>query len=477
MPNLIQRMAGYMGIGPWRSSPGPYSSPAMPTDEGWIPCAWPINFGQVAYDPIPGGVNSVVYACISLYARTIAQLPGQNKEELDNGGTRIIKNTGLARVLKKPNAYQTRSDFMFNLVFDLLGEGNAYALAQRNDRTEVSQLHLLNAKATVPMIAEDGSVFYSIGGNPMIDPLLDPAYNAGARWVVPARDVMHIRCRTPRHPLIGEPPVTASMIEQGIYNAATVNMNKFFGNQSKPSGVLQTKATLTAEQVKILRERWMEQTTGANIGGVPILTNELEWKATMMNAQDTQLIESLKLARQQIAACFGVPLALIDDMTGATWNNVEQLTLQWKAQGLAYYVNHIELAFDQLGEIELTDQYTEFDMTALDRPDFKTRIEALARATQGGIYSPNEARRTEGLPAAANGDEPRVQQQMVPLSYEIPEPAAAAAPPPPPTDDTNDNNPPPDDAAAGKAIKLSDEYQVALANSDVDKIFKMGFSA
>ena len=443
----------------------------MPTDEGWIPCAWPINFGQVGYDPLALSGNSVVYACISLYARTIAQLPGNHKRELTNGGTEVIKNTGLARVLKRPNQYQTRSDFMFNLVFDLLGEGNAYAVTQRNARTEVDALYLCNPKSTRPMIADTGDVFYSIGGNPLLDPLLDPAFEAGQRWMVPARDMMHIRCRTPQHGLIGEPPVTASLIEQGIYNAATINMGRFFGNQSKPSGVLQTKATLTKDQVTQLRERWMEQTTGHNTGGVPILTNELEWKATMMNAQDAQVIQALQLSRQQIAACFGVPLALIDDMTGATWNNVEQLTLQWKVEGLAFYVNHIELAYDKLGEIELTDDFTEFDLAALDRPDFKTRMEGMARAVQGGIYAPNEARRTEGLPAAKNGDEPRVQQQMVPLSYEIPEPAAPPATPA--ADPANDDNPPADEDNAAslddqrilfrhKLLTRADSKEVAL---------------
>ena len=46
----------------------------------------------------------------------------------------------------------------------------------------------------------------------------------------------------------------------------------------------------------------------------------------------------------------------------------------------------------------------------------KDRIEALARGVQGGIFSPNEARNSEGLPDAIFGDEPRVQQQVVPLS-------------------------------------------------------------
>jgi hypothetical protein len=35
---------------------------------------------------------------------------------------------------------------------------------------------------------------------------------------------------------------------------------------------------------------------------------------------------------------------------------------------------------------------------------------------QGGIYSPNEARNLEDLDTVKDGDEPRLQQQVVPLS-------------------------------------------------------------
>ena len=56
----------------------------------------------------------------------------------------------------------------------------------------------------------------------------------------------------------------------------------------------------------------------------------------------------------------------------------------------------------------------------------------------------------EDLPAAEDGDEPRVQQQVVPLSAwskpppSTPAPQAPAAPPP------NDNQPPADAANAAK---------------------------
>ena len=60
------------------------------------------------------------------------------------------------------------------------------------------------------------------------------------------------------------------------------------------------------------------------------------------------------------------------------------------------------------------------------RSAFKDRIDGLARAVQGGIYSPNEARALESLSAAEDGDEPRVQQQVVPLSAWDKQPPAPA---------------------------------------------------
>jgi hypothetical protein len=63
----------------------------------------------------------------------------------------------------------------------------------------------------------------------------------------------------------------------------------------------------------------------------------------------------------------------------------------------------------------------------------KERIEALSHGVIGGIYAPNEARRMEGLPDVKFGDEPRVQQQVVPLSFAGKVPPAPASPPTPST--------------------------------------------
>ena len=422
----LQRVASLMGIGPWRTNPGPASWPAFPTDSGWIPASWPLNFGQLGFDPIPGGMNSVAYACIMLYARTIAQLPGFHRKIMPDDGVENITTSALSRILLKPNAYQTQSAFMTNMITALLWQGNAYALALRNDRYEVASLHQMESRSCrayyAPPSDENsmlGEVFYSIGGNPLLYFENDPAWIASTRWMVPARDILHF-CgpSDPDDPMNGKSPLEAGGIPLAMSQGAGAHFARYYQNMSRPSGVLSTDHTLTAEQVTELRKRWEEHSKGAGLGGTPILTAGLKWTSASLNAAELQIAESMKLATADIARLFGVPLPLIDEMTGATFSNVEQLIMMWLRQGLGYYINHVELAYDQLFQIErIQKEYTEFDMEALLRPDFKARIDGFVRAVQGGVYAPNEARKREGLKKVPNGDEPRVQQQQVPLDW------------------------------------------------------------
>lgn len=452
---VVDRVRSWMGLGPWMGSPGPVGGTMYETQEGWISSTWGMNYGQLGFDPIRGGWNSVVYACIMRYAMTIAQLPGYHCKTQDNGGTEIISSTALARILKKPNGYQTRSDFMRNMVMSLLSDGNAYALGLRNDRSEVTELHQFPSSQCRALYGpsfgnapgEPGEIFYSLGGNPVLEYWKDPAWANGQRWIVPARDILHF-CgpSRPDDPLKGESPLVAGGLPVALSSGAGSQLASFFQNAARPSGILMTDLTLNSKQVTELRELWEAQTKGANAGGTPILTAGLKWDKVAMSAQELQIAEMMKLSKEDIAMLFGIPLAMINDMTGATWNNTENLIMMWLRMGLGYYVDQIELAYDKMFGIERSVEYTYLDIDeALLRPDFKTRTEGFKNAVQGGIYSPDEARRKEGLPAAPEGagKEPRLQQQMVPLSawdkappmVSPSPPAAPAAPAKPAADD------------------------------------------
>ena len=420
-PSTTKAVEGEYRPGPW----------PLPVTGGWLPAdvGQYMNWWQLGYDPVSGSSGSaMVEACVSAYAQTIAMCPGSHWRLNANGGRERIINSALNRILRKPNQYQSISDFLLNMTRSLYLTGNAYALALRNDRFEISELHLMNSRQSSALVAEDGEIFYALGGNEIIDT------RRSSREIlagVPARDVLHVRLHTPRHPLKGESPLAAVAMDIAAGNAMTAQQFAFYSNQSRPSQVLSTDVVLTREQVDLLRELWTAQSAGLNRGGTPILSGGLKPIPLAQTSEDSQLAEIMALTEQHVALAFRVPLQILG-IGGTPFSSTEILMQSWIASGLGFALNHIEEAFGLLFLLKgQPEEYLELDTSALLRSAQKDRIESLARGVQGGIYSPNEARRAEGYPDAKFGDEPRVQQQVVPLSAAaniLAAPAAPAAP-------------------------------------------------
>jgi len=399
--------------------PGPWP---LPISGGVLGADWGLNYNwwQLGYSPEGASRSAMVEACVSAYAQTVAMLPGDHWWALENGGRKRVTNSALHRILRKPNAYQTFSDFMLNATRSLYLEGNAYALGIRNERYEIDELHLMDPRQSSPTVSKDGDIFYRLGGNNVIDRQLRDYENE--QLVVPARDVLHIRMHCYEHkrwpfPLVGESPLMAAVSDLATYEKIKSQQDQFFQNQARPSAVLTTDMPLSREDVQMLRDRWNEQAKGLHAGGVPILTNGLkvmQWADKA--ARDMQVAELLKYSNDNIALVFRIPLAILG-LEKASVGSTETLMMNWIGSGLGFCLNHIEEAFDRLFRLKgQPDEYTEFDTEALLRSARKDRIEMLARAVQGGIMAPNEARAKEDLPEVAYGGEPRVQQQVVPLS-------------------------------------------------------------
>lgn len=457
---LLSRIAGAFtksAEGAWRPPPYQlYSGGWLPTDA--------VNFWQMGYPPqgFGGGAGSpMVEACVSAYAQTLAMCQVNHWRDTGDGGRQRVTNSAMSRVMRAPNDYETASDFMLNAVRSLYLEGNAYALALRNDRFEVASLHLMDPRMCWAQPA-DGEIFYSLGGNVVINSRLT-AMDVGPLSAVPARDVFHVKLQTmPQNNLRGESPLRAAYLAVAANNAMMNQAAAFYGNQSRPSGVLQTDLQLTPAQVTELRGRWEEQSKGLAAGGTPILTNGLKFEPMTMTAVDAQFAEAMKLSDQQIAEVFRVPLAIIGS-EAQPMGSTEALMAFWISNGLGFALNQVELSIDRLfGVAKIDGEYSEMDTSILLRSAMKDRMDALTKAVQGGIYSPNEARATESLPAVEDGDEPRVQQQVVPLSaWDRVPPAPPVAKPPagngngkdPDNDgDTDTGNGGDTDSDAGKAL-------------------------
>jgi HK97 family phage portal protein len=421
--------------------PGPYM-----LSDGWLGATAGklLNWWQSGYSLNPYGESSaMVEACISAYAQTIAMCPGDHWKKLDNGGRERQKNSALTRIMKRPNDYQSISDVLLNLTRQLYERGEAFGYAIRNDRGEISELHLM--RRGQPMLAQDGSIFYALAGNEVAEQRFDLSLP------VPARNVLHVRLHTPKHPLKGVSPILATTLDRAMAGAALNQQVAFYLNQARPSFMLETDEKLTTEQTRDLRARWNEQTQGDAAGGTPILTWGLKAKPAATSAHDAQLAELLKLSDQNVALAFRMPLQILG-VGGTPFASTEALMQSWIASGLGFALNHIEEAFGLLFGLKgMPDEYLELDTAALLRSAFKERIEGYARGVISGIFSPDEARSEFDKPAVpeGHGAMPRVQQQVVPLSYgtDMKPPQPAAAPTLPANDSEEE-----DDAERGFAV-------------------------
>lgn len=389
--------------------PGPYF-----LQDGWLSVSagrlmnwWQSGYSLNSY----GEASAMVEACVSAYAQTVAMCPGDHWRKTPDGGRERVSGSALSRIMRRPNDYQSISDFLLNLTRRMYEDGEAFAVGIRNNRGEITEMHLM--RWGMARVAVDGSIFYDLSGNEVAERRFD------FRDPIPARDVLHVRLHTPRHPLKGESPILSTVLDRAMSGAALNQQVAFYLNQARPSFILETDEKLTAEQTKALRERWNEQTQGENAGGTPILTWGLKARPVGVNAQDGQLAEMMKMTDQNVALAFRLPLQVLG-LGGTSFASTELLMQSWIASGLGFALNHIEEAFGNLfGLRGMPDEYLELDTRALLRSAYKDRIEGLARGVISGIYSPDEARAAEDLPAVANGHGamPRVQQQVVPLSY------------------------------------------------------------
>lgn len=427
MANLLSRiLRPLLTKGEGEVHPGPYQ---LPVTGGWLPAYSPWNWWQSDFPIYGNDTSAMVEACLSAYAQTVAMCPGDHWRANDKDGRDRVTNSALSRILRHPNDYQSPSDFMLNLTRSLYADGNAYALALRNDRFEIDELHLMDPRQSAPQVAVSGEVFYTLAGNDIIDrQIAEPL-------LVPARDVLHVRLhatyRRHPYPLVGDTPIASALQDIAQSNAMTRQQIQFYMNQARPSAVLTTDLLLDKDQVQFVRDRWDEQSKGLKAGGTPILTAGLKPMILSTPGKDAELSDMMKLTDQKIALAFRIPLAILG-IGGTPLGSTEALMMQWVSSGLGFALNHIEDAFGLLFGLKgQPDEYVEYDTKALLRSAFKDRIEGLARAVQGGIFSPNEARASESLDAVKFGDEPRVQQQVVPLS------AAAAIPAAPPSPGAN----------------------------------------
>ncbi|QFT31806.1 Phage portal protein [Labrenzia sp. THAF82] len=131
-----------------------------------------------------------------------------------------------------------------------------------------------------------------------------------------------------------------------------------------------------------------------------------------------QMTEARLFQVQEIARVYQMPPNFLQDLSRATFSNVEQNDLHLVKHLVAQWCTALE------GELNLKlfgrmngKRFVRHDLDGLLRGDFKSLMEGLVRGVQGSVHTPNEAREQRGLPKVndAAADLLHIQGATVPL--------------------------------------------------------------
>ncbi len=118
-----------------------------------------------------------------------------------------------------------------------------------------------------------------------------------------------------------------------------------------------------------------------------------------------QMTEARLFQIQEIARAWQMPPAFLQDLSRGTFANVEQQDLHL----VKHLISQWAKAFEDEANLKLfgrgnSGRYVEHNLDGLQRGDFKSRIEGIARAVQTAQMTPNEARALENRPKHRNPD-------------------------------------------------------------------------
>ena len=379
----------------------------QPSSRGWTPIfsfvrepfagAWQRNM-EIRNETVLS--YYAVFSCITLIASDVSKMSPAIQAKDSDGIWKEVTDANFDTLISKPNQFQNTIQFFETWMNSKLSRGNTYVMKVKNNAGKITELRILDPDKVIPLVADDGSVFYQISPDQV---------------TVPAREIIHDRFNCLFHPLIGISPIYACGLAAMQGKHIQESSAFFFKNGGKPSGVISIPGTIDAAKAKEIKEAWDAGYTGENAGKTGLLSGGAEYKAITMSAVDAQTVEQQKLSAEMVCSAFHVPAYKAGVGEIPSSDNVEALEQQYYSQCLQVLIESIESLLKEAFELG-EKKRVELDIGALLRMDSERRMKALGDGVKNTILTPNEARKSENLPPVEGGDSLFLQQQNYSLA-------------------------------------------------------------
>jgi HK97 family phage portal protein len=325
---------------------------------------------------------NAIFSAVSLIGDTISTLPID--AFVNSDGARLPFRPKPSWV-DQPDIDIPRQAFYSQVVTSLLLEGNAFIRVISNRKGEVVNLVTLNP-TTVEIVRNGiGRLQFNVTGedNPL-----------SSDEVIYIPDVLR------PGQIRGVSRIHALKENFGLALAMEKFAATFFGSGTNLAGVIEFPGNLTQEQADNLRSGFDSRHSGwSRSNRTGVLSGGATFKATQADPQSSSLIESRRMAVEDVARAFNIPVHLLGLPGTTSYASVEENNRAWLSTSISPLIQKIEGGISPLmkrypgGE----NAYIKFNMDALLRANMQARMAAYSTGLQSGWLTINDVRRWEDL--------------------------------------------------------------------------------
>ncbi|WP_029002516.1 phage portal protein [Azorhizobium doebereinerae] len=380
--------------GETRSATVPLSDPSLAAFLGARGVSGPLASPDTAISAIATAAR-----CVNLISEGLAALPLQIFARQANGDRVPTEAHPLHRILNDAaNDQMSGFELRDLLARDVLTSGNGFARIVRNARGAVTALHYMPATGVGVERLPNGRLRYRF------------ADQAHGTMVLLAEETAHVRYKSRDgqlgiSPLGWSPEAISLVVEQanlatsqarrGLVPDLAFSMDGAFDEKTGETAFQRLKDQLAA-RVGRMRD---------NVAPL-LLEGGLKAQQLAPAGREAQFVEARQLGLEDVARLYGVPLSVIGLGRNASYGSLSEESRALVQNCFRPWSRRFDA---QLGLALLsTSQRERFslahDLSDLLAGDPETRVKTYAAGIASGIYSPNEARRWDGLPAREGGD-------------------------------------------------------------------------
>lgn len=362
--------------------------------------------------------NSTFFRALSLISGSIGMLPLHLMRRKADGTIEKARDHPLFKVLhRKPNDFQTASQFKSYMQTCALLDGNAYALIVRS-RGAVRQLIPLPRRRVKPVLSDTFELSFRY------------QRDKGGPVTLAKEDVFHFRGPISLDGITGVSLLDVAADTLGLSYRAVQTVGRVLDKGTMARGALETDQSLGDEAIKNLRESLRDNFSGADADeDFLILEEGLKVKVLSGTARENLLVDIRKQEAEEVSRFTGAPRPLLMFDETSWGSGIQQLGLFFVTYCLLQWFVIWEEAvwLCCLNPAEQDTMYAKYNDGALLRGSLKEQAEFLKAALgpNAAFLTPNEAREYMDKNPIAGGEElPRAGTTAAAIAQEEKEDAA-----------------------------------------------------